>query len=406
MDANDLKVVRAIPGNDKCCDCGMKHPQWASVSFGNVFCLECSGVHRSLGVHISFVRSIAMDSWTPAQLKIMRAGGNDACNNYLHSKGVSKTASIKEKYDTDAAALYKEVIKARSEGRPEPTQLVKKPPKKKYVSPGASMPSAPSGGKDPNGMEKMAGESDAEYIARQTRLREQAKARMAAKFGNPNGGSRTMGGVGSTPHPSQGGGMGLDSFSDTLSSGFGTAASGLSSVFSLAKETVTSDSAKSVAKDMGSMGMGLWSSISSSAKEVANNLNVEGLNLGVGDDDGLSALNEKAKRERSTRSGSSMYAGFGSDARNVNTANMNGGRQPAAPVVVTAQNQNSAAPLPGESDAQFMQRQMKIREEAQATATTAQRMTNKSASASAPSKPAVAKMKVDADDDFFSSFGA
>lgn len=46
MDANDLKVVRAIPGNDKCCDCGMKHPQWASVSFGNVFCLECSGVHR------------------------------------------------------------------------------------------------------------------------------------------------------------------------------------------------------------------------------------------------------------------------------------------------------------------------------------------------------------------------
>ena len=46
MKADDLKVVKAIPGNDKCCDCGMKHPQWASVSFGNVFCLECSGVHR------------------------------------------------------------------------------------------------------------------------------------------------------------------------------------------------------------------------------------------------------------------------------------------------------------------------------------------------------------------------
>jgi hypothetical protein len=46
MNAEDLKIVKAIPGNDKCCDCGMKHPQWASVSFGNVFCLECSGVHR------------------------------------------------------------------------------------------------------------------------------------------------------------------------------------------------------------------------------------------------------------------------------------------------------------------------------------------------------------------------
>ena len=47
----DLKEVKALPGNDKCCDCGMKHPQWASVSFGNVFCLECSGVHRYV-VHV------------------------------------------------------------------------------------------------------------------------------------------------------------------------------------------------------------------------------------------------------------------------------------------------------------------------------------------------------------------
>lgn len=46
MKPADLKVVKALPGNDKCAECGMKHPQWASVSFGTVFCLECSGVHR------------------------------------------------------------------------------------------------------------------------------------------------------------------------------------------------------------------------------------------------------------------------------------------------------------------------------------------------------------------------
>jgi len=46
MTPADQAIVKAIPGNDKCADCGMKNPQWASVSFGTVFCLECSGVHR------------------------------------------------------------------------------------------------------------------------------------------------------------------------------------------------------------------------------------------------------------------------------------------------------------------------------------------------------------------------
>ena len=46
MTAADQAVVKAMPGNNQCIDCGMKNPQWASVSFGTVFCLECSGVHR------------------------------------------------------------------------------------------------------------------------------------------------------------------------------------------------------------------------------------------------------------------------------------------------------------------------------------------------------------------------
>ena len=69
--------IRILPGNDKCVDCGSNHPQWASVTYGALMCLECSGAHRGMGVHISFVRSVTMDSWSDKQLKMMTHSSND-----------------------------------------------------------------------------------------------------------------------------------------------------------------------------------------------------------------------------------------------------------------------------------------------------------------------------------------
>ena len=75
-----LQHLFAIPGNDRCCDCGFHDPRWASLNLGITLCIECSGIHRSLGVHISKVRSITLDAWEPEQLKVMTELGNDIIN--------------------------------------------------------------------------------------------------------------------------------------------------------------------------------------------------------------------------------------------------------------------------------------------------------------------------------------
>uniref|UniRef100_A0A673Z1V6 Arf-GAP with coiled-coil, ANK repeat and PH domain-containing protein n=1 Tax=Salmo trutta TaxID=8032 RepID=A0A673Z1V6_SALTR len=76
-----LHRIQCLPGNEYCCDCGQADPRWASINLGILLCIECSGIHRSLGVHCSKVRSLTLDSWEPELLKLMCELGNSVINH-------------------------------------------------------------------------------------------------------------------------------------------------------------------------------------------------------------------------------------------------------------------------------------------------------------------------------------
>ncbi|KAK1050726.1 ARF GAP with effector function(s) [Friedmanniomyces endolithicus] len=82
-----LKTLTKLESNKMCADCKRnKHPRWASWNLGIFVCIRCSGIHRSLGVHISKVKSIDLDSWTDEQLSSVVRWGNKRANKYWEHK--------------------------------------------------------------------------------------------------------------------------------------------------------------------------------------------------------------------------------------------------------------------------------------------------------------------------------
>ncbi|XP_044058930.1 BAR_ACAPs and ArfGap_ACAP domain-containing protein isoform X2 [Siniperca chuatsi] len=94
-----LGVALRGPGNHLCCDCGEEDPRWASINLGVTMCIECSGIHRSLGVHLSKVRSLTLDSWEAEQLKLLCVLGNNVINRIYEAR-CSEEGRVKPRTDS------------------------------------------------------------------------------------------------------------------------------------------------------------------------------------------------------------------------------------------------------------------------------------------------------------------
>ncbi|XP_051046721.1 arf-GAP with GTPase, ANK repeat and PH domain-containing protein 1 isoform X4 [Phodopus roborovskii] len=90
-EAMALQSIRNMRGNAHCVDCDAQNPNWASLNLGALMCIECSGIHRNLGTHLSRVRSLDLDDWPMELIKVMSSIGNELANSVWEESSQGRT---------------------------------------------------------------------------------------------------------------------------------------------------------------------------------------------------------------------------------------------------------------------------------------------------------------------------
>lgn len=119
--------------NCRCADCDARNPTWASVNLGVFICETCAGIHRSLGTHISKVKSVKLDNWKPAEVNTCRNIGNAVAKAYYEHD-----VPIRERYSGEVKASGDKVSIA--DGKKLETWIRAKYVKEKYAPPGSLAP--------------------------------------------------------------------------------------------------------------------------------------------------------------------------------------------------------------------------------------------------------------------------
>lgn len=107
------RQILRIPGNSKCADCANPDPKWSSINLGITLCISCSGVHRSLGVHYSKVRSLTLDVWEPEILRVMIELGNEVVNKVYEGNYHSATSDVERATENCEQSVREKWIKAK-----------------------------------------------------------------------------------------------------------------------------------------------------------------------------------------------------------------------------------------------------------------------------------------------------
>ncbi|OUM52067.1 hypothetical protein BVG19_g1220 [[Candida] boidinii] len=120
-----LRTLLREDSNKFCADCKhSKNPRWASWNLGIFICIRCSGIHRSMGTHISRVKSVDLDSWTDEQVKNMVIWGNSKANSYWESKLPDNYSPDESKIENFVRTKYDMKKWVASSTLPDPNSIV------------------------------------------------------------------------------------------------------------------------------------------------------------------------------------------------------------------------------------------------------------------------------------------
>ncbi|XP_078093016.1 arf-GAP with SH3 domain, ANK repeat and PH domain-containing protein 1 isoform X3 [Mustelus asterias] len=107
-----IEDVQHMPGNSECCDCGATGPNWLSTNLGILICIECSGIHREMGVHYSRIQSLSLDKLGTSELLVAKNVGNTRFNELMEANLPS--LSVKPRTDSPIGNLSKKTMKGNT----------------------------------------------------------------------------------------------------------------------------------------------------------------------------------------------------------------------------------------------------------------------------------------------------